>query len=117
MNKPWLNYTDNSIGEPLHAALRKCCDSIPTSAAWNAIHILGGAWKWYLDGLLPKLKEAKIPAEVVIAARDTANEYSARSKNERKIPKDIHTEVMVLCLIFKMFDLGDWHGFVSFIVE
>ncbi len=34
-------------GPLLHTALRKCCDSTPTTYAWNVIHLLSKSWTYF----------------------------------------------------------------------
>jgi hypothetical protein len=46
-----------NLGEALHVALRKCCDSKATSAAYNCISLMpGSVWGKFLDGLYGRFK-------------------------------------------------------------
>ena len=49
------------LGEALHTALRKLCDSTPTSIAWNliALDVCTAAWEEYLQIVWPKTRRVK----------------------------------------------------------
>ena len=46
------------LGEMLHTALRKFCDSTPTSVAWNliALDACSAAWDEYVEIVWPKIR-------------------------------------------------------------
>lgn len=49
-----------SLGEALHTALRKCCDSHPTSLVWNLVYIMDNdVWGEYLEHVFFELEVAK----------------------------------------------------------
>lgn len=50
----------------LHTALRKCCDSTPTSLAWNLINIdeASKAWGEYLDKVWLRIEALEQKPEV-----------------------------------------------------
>jgi hypothetical protein len=55
-----MKFNDPDLGVALHTALRKCCDSSPTSAAWNLLYELkGDQWTELLDTIRAEFKPFK----------------------------------------------------------
>ena len=108
----------DSLGEALHTALRKCCDSDPTSLLWNLFNFIdNGVWKAYLDTIYmdliveekagTKSKDWEILRETSLAFRRTLEE-----KRDDKIE---WSAVQCLHIVFGMLDDGDWEGFAGFL--
>lgn len=91
----------------LHVALRKACDSRPTSLAWNLINLdaLNEAMNSYLDEAWKRLVKAK-PDDFAIACKDAI---------EDGLPWGTTSAHVSLRIAFEMFDDNDWEGFVSFL--
>jgi hypothetical protein len=108
----------DSIGEALHCALRKCCNSTPTSLLWNLFRFIdNGVWEKYLDIVYlnliveekagTKRKDWEVLKETSLAFRKTLEE-----KRDGKIE---WSAVQCLYIVFGMLDDGDWKGYASFL--
>lgn len=99
------------LGEALHAALRKCCDSKPTTAAWCLISAdeCDTVWEIYLDAawaLLSQITKAKD----IVPCLKAANEGIHCLKEHGDLGNALHS-------IFELFDEQDWEGFASFLTS
>ncbi len=116
-----------SLGEALHTALRKCCDSHPTSLVWNLVYIMDNdVWGEYLEHVFFELEVAKRQKGSVewwkvlklasLRFRKALEEkaYIQRSKDRDKI--NWHS-VNCLDISFRYFDDGDWKSYASFLAE
>lgn len=55
-----LGLTRDDVPECMHTALRKCCDSTPTSLLWNLIYVMDeGMLHKYWDAVFLALKIAE----------------------------------------------------------
>src|SRR3989337_1359689 len=99
------------LGNALHTALRKCCDSHPTTIAWNAIEAMpNSSWEIYLEGLLPLLEAAPKP----MTAPQIGEIVSRYSKSDRwPWYKDRNRLMIILYQSFTLFDEDDWIGYIS----
>lgn len=88
------------LGVSLHTALRKCCDSTPTSIAYNLISLddFDSTWKTYLMGVL----ELGRPV--------TVDKLKAAMKS---LPWGEAHRNALRCA-FDLFSDDDWAGFVAF---
>jgi hypothetical protein len=114
------------ISEALHTALRKCCDSHPTSALWNFIYILPEKiWSEYVDvvakGFIEdKPKNSEEIAESVKKSsvkRFDPHGGAREDRPTRRMENDwkyAHGRMTFDC-IFRCFDMSDWGGYASFI--
>ncbi len=97
--------------EALHVALRKGCDSSPSSAAWNCIYLLkDGLWGEYVDFVYESMKTfdtTKLP---------TLPEMLKRASLKWKPYGKGHAAVTLYC-IFELFEDEDWEGYSSFLVR
>jgi len=100
----------DGLGEALHSALRKCCDSHPTTIAWNVINMseCNEAWDAYLAEVEKRLKSKKVTTE-------NAWEVLKVLYNEA-IPYGKHANA-ILRTAFKMFSDEDWKGMATFLEE
>lgn len=120
---PWLEYREaDELGGALHTALRKACDSKPTSAMWNLIYVCDNGWLWYLEQFFKRLQKAKTHDGVIDAAKRAASctSMTASEAEYTKIPSEpegIRHEVYSLICVLDLFDERDWEGFVAYLVE
>jgi hypothetical protein len=114
------------IGCYIHTALRKACDSTPTSLVYNLIHASDGEWSLYLKYLTKFLDENK--EEMVdqtigvryLCAIDTLSDLIGDyyPTNEELKGDGINASLyMSIALGFKLFDDRDWQGALCYIVE
>ncbi len=99
-----------SLGSALHTALRKGCDSHPTTIAYNLIGSdeYNDIWNAYLDSAWNQLvsidRIAQAPAALKLAA--TALEWPLGGKRNL---------TMALKVAFDMFSEEDWTGFACYL--
>ena len=121
--KQKLTVGREELGEALHTALRKCCDSHPTSLLWNLLYLIDeGVWDLYLDCvwiglqveggrkdgdpcLWKALKEASLKFG---GLRGYAGEHGERGRLD-------WNSVHCLDITFGMLDEQDWQGFSAFL--
>ncbi len=98
--------------EALHTALRKACDSTPSSIAWNLICVLeGDAWAKYcefIEKLVPELYKT-LPLDEALKQASKKWDCYAYSGDTRHITIALHCT-------FELFEDSDWEGFASFLV-
>ena len=126
------------IGYNLHTALRKCCDSSPTSILWNAITVdtEKGIWSSYLAhlraNLIKRYKLIKTEQDLVDVMRilsngDAENHFPGIDveKYELSFDKDeynwyqhkdiIYNQAMIWHSAFELFDEQDWKGYCYYL--
>lgn len=88
------------LGANLHTALRKCCDSEPTSLAYNLISMeaFTPAWLQYLNLVIEQGAPYTIP-KLQQAAKDLG--WGSAESN-------------ALRLVFGLLSDDDWAGFIAF---
>ena len=96
----------DDLGECIHTALRKCCDSPATSAAWNVIYLTDEGWGHYLDVAFQNLKGAT-EDNAWQRLRSAAEAMDFMGNHGRS----------ALYSIFRCFTEDDWKGFASFLCE
>jgi hypothetical protein len=107
------------LGESLHTALRKACDSHPTSAAWNCINAMKATpWKQFLEHVVEQFKDFDTPP----ASTKPYHINPAWGEKLRKSalswePYGEGSEAMTLFCIFECFEKHDWQGFASWLPE
>lgn len=111
------------FSEAFHTALRKCCDSKPTSLMWNVIHADGTeAWTAWCDHMKKGLagKEFSGLAMIASTARQLNEDMDpwilARKKDSRE-RHDWAGGVWVLKLAGEIMDEEDWKGACSFLID
>lgn len=94
-----------NLGEALHSALRKLCDSKPTSLAWNLIHVLPGEiWGSYLDHVHARLKDAPADRRALVLRKASLDwDYSGTPAKA------------TLHCTFEMFDEIDWTAYAGYL--
>jgi len=103
----------DNIGERLHTALRKCCDSDPTSIAYNAIHLMDendSAWVNYLQWLKTcnSTLHSFAPKRTVV---NKIKEWSLKWK-----PHWFRNPLgNILSCSFNLFTEEDWKAYCSYI--
>lgn len=92
------------LGECLHVALRKGCDSKPTSLAWNIINILDReAWGSYLDAVWAGLATCQAAREIPAMLKRVGCDLTGGNAGRN-----------ALRLAFEFFDDLDWRGYASY---
>ena len=104
------------MGGNLHTALRKCCESSPTSAAWNIIHVLDQkTWRSFLAAMVGSKTGADLKDRFETWADKTAwTIEAALSKEEKHEARSI--SVTFRCILHCFTD-DDWNGFAGFLEE
>lgn len=106
--------TREDLGPLLHTALRKMCDSAATSLAWNLIDLIvdheNKAWHEYLNTVWAAIERDK-PEEhwLLLLTVKRASVDELRYAGDRA--------KSALHCAFRLFNLEDWTGYISFIWE
>lgn len=102
-----LKIEKDCLGECIHTALRKCCDSAPTTIAWNLIQlpVFDIVWKEYLDLAWEELKSCNLD-----------NAWVGLKKAAEKITYG-NCPRSALRQTFELFSENDWNGMASFFGE
>jgi hypothetical protein len=111
MNK--IDFTD--VGESLHVALRKACDSTPTSIAFHAIELLNPKrWKEYLKKVL-----AEIEAEDEHRPIETRERLAQIVRRVSLADHDYigNSPHAILHCAFELFSSEDWLGYVYYLAH
>ena len=96
------------LAECLHVALRKGCDSTPTTIAWNVIHLLDGkTWEEYIDLVFSALKGKKTEDDIVKAVKQSSLAWGVTANYPG----------VALHSSFKLFDDDDWYGYCSILIH
>lgn len=96
----------DEYGMLMHTALRKCCDSTPTSIAWNAVHLsTKGVWSGFA-------------AQCAEAGARTGEQLRDVFENAGLPRVDGEMYVwQILDMSMEMFDDGDWDGMAAYLGE
>ena len=94
-------------GSALHTALRKCCDSTPSTIAYNAIRELETSWELYLRYITENAADGEWQ-NVKTASLD----WDAHACPAQEINMAI-----ILSCAFKLFDDSDWRGYCEYLRE
>ncbi len=102
------------MGCNLHTALRKCCDSPITSAAWNIVHVMPQeAWRSFLAAMVGSKTGADLKIRFHAWYEGTAQDVeSSLSKADRHNDRSI--AVTFRCIL-RVFDDDDWDGMAGFL--
>ena len=97
------------IGYDLSVALRKYCDSTPTTIAYKAVHLMDDSWNVYCKFMKENLLKEESPTwedikEFSIAFEDS-DEYSA-IKDDKE-----NSYACILILSFRLFSDSDWQNY------
>lgn len=113
----------------LHTALRKLCDSKPTSCAYNLVHLICNlqitpfkfdAWRAYGELVAYRINAGDKP---MIAARKTAAELvdsflemcTVAKQDKECEPDNCRTALYSLTCILDCFDEKDWKSFIGYL--
>jgi hypothetical protein len=111
-----MKFNDPDLGVALHTALRKCCDSSPTSTAWNLLYELkGDQWTELLDTIRAEFK----PFKFVKGGKSHDDQLAAQLKKAVLSWEPWgkgHICVALHC-VFRCFSDNDWYGFAGFLTE
>jgi hypothetical protein len=102
------------LGAVLHTALRKCCDSSPTSAAWNLLYELKeDQWADLLDTIRAEFKSFAFVKggkshndQLAVRLKQATFQWEPYGKG--------HICVALHC-VFHCFSDNDWYGFAGFL--
>ena len=98
-------------GELLHTALRKCCDSTPTTIAYQAICGMSQGWSHYLAHLEKTAKTADSSHPIYEEIKRASLRWSYLDA-----PRCDNEFAIILHCAFELFDDNDWQGYVEFLV-
>lgn len=105
-----------TLPEALHVALRKICDSNPTSILWNLIYKLEKrTWPLYLDHVWAAIEKGdpkSKPWEVLRAASKSWEREMVMSGKREKLD---HHGATIMDILFGMFTAEDWKAYASFL--
>ncbi len=108
MNSKQIDIAEE-YGPLLHTALRKLCDSSPTTYAWNAIHLVPKTWGRF----------ARFVGEEKPTNGETLHEaYEAWMKSVRLEDRregDPFYAAQIFEYALRQFDLEDWDGFAGYL--
>ena len=111
-----LNLTRDDLPEALHVALRKCCDSTPTSMLWNLIYIMdSGMWEKYLDYVFLKIKIAEETGTPYWEAIKAASKGFSNEIYKTRDPKIEGHSLTLMEMYFSEFSEWDWKGYAEYI--
>jgi hypothetical protein len=113
-----LGLTKDDLPECLHVALRKGCDSTPTSILWNLIYIMEpGMWSMYLDHVWSKLKIAEATGQEYWEALKEVSLGFEHEVYRNREPKLEGHSLTLMDITFHDFDDNDWKGYACYIEE
>ena len=117
--KKELDLDNDDVAIYLHTALRKCCDSDPTTIAYNIIRAMrGGTWMIFVDWCCEKWREDEVIQFKNIAQEWMENFYDYVDRETRdKLHEGEWPLLIALSITFRLFEEYDWGGFTSFIEE
>lgn len=126
----------NDVCMCLHTALRKCCDSRITTAAYNLVHLICDSqlpeeydpWRLYGELVAIELNKphrvvarskADIQSCAITAAKRLDDTFMGRRAAAREagvtIPSRCTTSLHALVSTLECFDAKDWKGFVGYL--
>lgn len=127
-HKCWLT-EERDIGSALHTALRKCCDSTPTSILYNLIHaadkewdlVIGMIWEQFCVFHEVRHMQDLTPDEAVKALRTLGTEYYrhldwAALRDDKDVSQGLLIAIL-LCLREDVTSDGDLRGMVEYLFE
>lgn len=121
MNRPEKQLTlgalADEVGAALHTALRKVCDSTPTSLAWNLIYLCDHAWSAYLRFVADRLVKGEKPFEAAKAAAVDLHDVYNRVDHPWLAEPHGGNEQFALSCSLKLFSEVDWRCFVSYLAD
>lgn len=112
------------FSEGFHTALRKACDSKPTSAMWNACHAVHhDAWGLWASAMVASLKGVEFVdldelAELANRANEDMDVHSVMDGFVVPDPMDEHqirTGIFTIKNIGELMEPGDWRGAVAYL--
>lgn len=102
----------DEVGEALHTALRKCCDSKESSYLWNVIHLLDETWglfcKAVADANATTGDELKAVAEKLEVWWPDGMEY----RGEKPVRESFYAR-QIFRVALDEFD--EWDGFAAYL--
>ena len=107
------------VGAAVHTALRKLCDSTPTTIAYCIISAMEDGWAYYLRAVRRTLKADNThtlswePLSVAFQVGDEGTGWDEKDFRGLK-PREVSL-VNALHAVFRLFDECDWGGFSSYV--
>jgi hypothetical protein len=111
---PWNNLTVSTLGVLIHTALRKSCDSLTSSLAWNAIGAVcdsdfsgsGNGWTRYLEQVLPFVRKAPGTVQVLAILKAHTNVGLG------DLAKREHQDLLIRLALAQLTEV-DWQGVIG----
>jgi hypothetical protein len=106
-----MKYNRTDLGVALHTALRKACDSDPTTAAWVAINRMPKEqWVRYLDHVHAALEAAPDDKAPVEALKEASLGWLPDQAQAATFERSLKTA-------FFSFNESDWEGYGCWLDE
>ena len=119
--KETIEDVGSNVAAAMHTAIRKCCDSRETSAAWSVIHLLRYAWGAYGRLVAELIIRGQDPATAAQNAVSQLQELSVGPAYEQ-VPwlswlseQNGETERWALFGVLRLIKEDDWPGVVAFL--
>lgn len=120
----------NDVCMMLHTALRKICDSPPTTSVYNLVHLICAfnftprkfdPWRYYGEQVALLINEGADPNEAVRRAHGRIDDFltnlsEAKQKGET-IPDNAQTAAYTLKSALRCFSKDDWLGMAAYLHE
>lgn len=109
------------VGVLLHTALRKVCDSPPTSAAWNLFYVIPRPmWNDYVSYIhrnISLLKDDAGDVEITQTVERCSLDFRDDCISVTTPKGESHYFLQCLECIFQTFTADDWKRYASMIVD
>jgi hypothetical protein len=113
-----IKIEEDYLGMCLHTALRKLCDSAPTSIMWNVFDLLPRPiWSWYLDELWSKLKDVESKEVALKIIKEVSLDGFIDYDKRRAMGENTMQWMNLMQCSFKLFSDGDWEGYTYWLFE
>ena len=111
-----------TLGECLHTALRKGCDSKATSIAHTMIKLSNGAlWNLYLETVKDQIVQIDnikdLPKILKEVSTELFEDAYLKAQHKDKSLEENWDYFWVLKYSFDLFSDSDWEGYVSYLKE
>jgi hypothetical protein len=100
----------DEYGMLMHTALRKLCDSQPTSIAWNIIHLVPVTWTSFSDAVAEA--EARDGRDVMEVYKTWNEDLMTRARGG-----DSLYAIQIFRMAFDSFGWDDWNGMAAYLSE
>lgn len=108
----------DEFGRAIHTAMRKACDSDPTTILYNLIQALpDGAWVAFSRYVAGRVKKKRPRSTVALVAAVQSEWLDAYDNVLREGMRDHRVEFYLLSKLAEPCDEGDWRGMCAYLVR